>query len=223
MNSSRSCPDTGWMPLPDNNGHEIASPIDILRLTRAATRVLNESLDRQDTAATHAGGAAQRGQTLSQNLPPLVIEIHRPGSSTSKYLAYPRRIESEEISLLHGFFLNVGIECLVTLTTLDRESLQVAAAVRRCRHVHGRVHEVVLGFHRPIDPDHFVEQARVVPAPAVLVAAAPAPSAGEPGSSCSDSILEAAEELVSLAWRCGPPEERVQIESRLRALLGKAA
>lgn len=226
LNTGPRYPDTGGMPAPDNSNHESAQPIDTLRLTPAAARAINESLDRRDSAQTSGRNDASDpagARAFSANLPPLVMEIHRPGTAPTRYVAYPRSFQAEDMSLLHGFFLNNGTACFVTLRTLDQEAVQLAAEVRSCLHVHGRVHEVVLSFKQRIDPAHFVPRPTGAEASGETPRVHAPPHRGSPDAGGGDELLQVAEKLVSLAGRGGSPAERRSIEDRLRTLLGKAA
>lgn len=202
---------------------EANQPIDTLRLTEAAALTIGETLDRQSSAHD---GEAPAGVPV--RMLPLVMEIQQAGGAMAQYRVLPRRLGPDELALLHGFFLNVGTSCVLTMETLDHERVRVDAVVRRCRHAQGRIHEVVLSLSQRVDPAHFVKPAlRTGPTAAgngkETAAGAKGPSGAAIGGAIGDELVRAAERLVALAREGGSPDARRAIESRMRQLLGVRA
>lgn len=76
--------------------------------------------------------------------------------SATTYLMKPYDISHTGISLLHGTFVYPDTPCLITLLTLDGETVQVRGTVVRCRLVSGRVHELGVRFSESMNVDCFV-------------------------------------------------------------------
>lgn len=77
-------------------------------------------------------------------------------NSATQFVVRPRNISAGGLSFLHGSFIYNGTHCRVTLKTVDGEKVLASGIVRRCRCVHGRVHEVGLQFTNPIEVENFV-------------------------------------------------------------------
>ncbi len=87
----------------------------------------------------------------------IVVELD-PVSSPGRisYLMKPWDLAAFEIRLLHGTFIHEETKAVVILMASDDERVRAPGKVSRCRHVEGRVHEVVIQFDDPIDPENFV-------------------------------------------------------------------
>ena len=87
----------------------------------------------------------------------IVVELD-PVSSPGRisYLMKPWDLAAFEIRLLHGTFIHEETKAVVILMTADDERVRAPGKVSRCRHVEGRVHEVVIQFDHPIEPENFV-------------------------------------------------------------------
>ena len=87
----------------------------------------------------------------------IVVELD-PVSSPGRisYLMKPWDLAAFEIRLLHGTFIHEETKAVVILMASDDERVPTPGKVSRCRHVEGRVHEVVIKFDNPIDLENFV-------------------------------------------------------------------
>lgn len=73
------------------------------------------------------------------------------------YLVKPRNLSTTGFGFLYGSFLYPGSRCEVTLTTLEGLAIPVPGTIRRCVHLHGKVHEVGVAFDYAINLREFIQ------------------------------------------------------------------
>jgi hypothetical protein len=87
----------------------------------------------------------------------IVVELDPVGSpGRVSYLMKPWDLAAFEIRLLHGTYIHEETKAVVTLMASDDERVRAPGKVSRCRHIEGRVHEVVIQFDNPVEPENFV-------------------------------------------------------------------
>ena len=85
------------------------------------------------------------------------IEMYYPSSHIGRYRVVPRAVSPHGMSVLHGSFAYRGTRCLVLLDRIDGEPVELAGEVTECRHVSGKVHELLLSFMGAIDPPSLMD------------------------------------------------------------------
>ncbi len=86
----------------------------------------------------------------------IVVELDPVGTpGRVSYLMKPWDLAAFEIRLLHGTYIHEETKAIVTLMASDDERVRAPGKVSRCRHIEGRVHEVVIQFDTPIEPENF--------------------------------------------------------------------
>jgi len=102
--------------------------------------------------------SAKDGGSLKEaiaNLPRMLVRICHQTGNCNTYLVKPRDIHRHGICFLHGAFVHTGAQCSVLLRTREGDPTQLAARVIRCRHVVGRIHEIVATFETAIEMKEF--------------------------------------------------------------------
>jgi hypothetical protein len=133
--------------------------LDALRLSEAEQSQLLAKLER---AAHHVNVELRCRQRYRYHVREgLSLQI---AASNVAFVVRPRNLSAGGISVLHGAFLYPSTQCTITLKTLAGEPVRIPGRVVRCRCVHGRAHEVNIGFNEPIEMADFLApgQARCV-------------------------------------------------------------
>ncbi len=92
----------------------------------------------------------------------LTAELEHPGGSVRECKVFPRDLSVNRITLLVGSFLHTETRCLVTLPTVDGETVMVPGKVSRCAHVRGNAHEADIEFDLALDlNNHIAELSKV--------------------------------------------------------------
>ena len=121
--------------------------IDALRLNdRELAAIMARDAQRVADNAT----SAKRPGMVRDDLPRMIVRIcHQRGNCTT-YLVKPRDIHEHGMIFLHGSFVHEGAACFAILRDGAGRPTQIPATAFRCRHISGRVHELVAVFDRPI-------------------------------------------------------------------------
>ena len=88
----------------------------------------------------------------------LVVTIFHPGGSTVRYAVKPRNLSVNGVSFLHGGFLHLGTQCVVSLESRDGKRVNAIADVVRCVFHKRTVHEIGLKFRASVDLRRFLSQ-----------------------------------------------------------------
>lgn len=132
-------------PVPKKRWRQIMSHID-----RAG------ALFRGRQAGTPSGRERREHPRYPfNNLIGVMLEVGTVPESLGRYLVRSWNLSSEGLCFLHSGTLPTDTPCMVYLVTKDKETMMVTARVVRCRKINERVHEVGLGFDRPVDPAWF--------------------------------------------------------------------
>lgn len=123
--------------------------VDTLRISETeAAAILNQLDDQQ----------IQKSDDLRDNRrvtlrlgPGLVIEVHQPGGTSSKFLVRPRNISRTGLAFIHGGFLHKDTMCNVLFNTRSAGRVNVRGRVVRCRHIRGNLHEIGLKLLDELD------------------------------------------------------------------------
>lgn len=123
---------------------------DTLRLgelqCRSLIMRLNEDKSESERAIRHDYFERKR----------LVVELDPVGTpGRIAFLMKPWDLAAFEIRFLHGTFVHEDTRAIVILMAADDERVRAPGKVSRCRHIEGRVHEVVVQFDDPIEPENF--------------------------------------------------------------------
>lgn len=73
-----------------------------------------------------------------------------------RYAVLPRDLSSTGVGFLHGSFMHVDSDCVVSMPTLTGEWIDTPGNVVCCQHVQGKVHEIGVHFRQQIDPTRFL-------------------------------------------------------------------
>ncbi len=157
-------------------------PIDYLRMSDAEHRRLAAALDAQ---AVTPNGPDRRIQRVPYLVPcGINVRVRQPGGSDWQYyLIRPRNLSPQGMAFFHGGYLHNKTYCEVSLRRRDGSTVACTGEVVHCRFITGRIHEVGLCFHHPIDLRLFV---RTSEAPEMVVAVGPVRGS----ILCADDSLE---------------------------------
>ena len=122
--------------------------LDILRLSDARIRRILRDMETDIRCLLPGDDAVRVAYKPRERVQ---VEMYYQSAHIGRYLVVPRLIAPEGMTVLQGKFDYADTRCLITLRDADGDALEIAAKVRDCRHVAGRVHEVVLKFNEPID------------------------------------------------------------------------
>jgi hypothetical protein len=130
-----------------------ANVVDALRLNDRELAAITARLPDRESDAP--GKVRRNSGTGRDDLPRMLVRIcHQRGACTT-YLVKPRDVHEHGIVFLHGSYVHDGAVCFVILRDREGRPTQLSATVFRCRHISGRVHELVAVFDRPIRVDEY--------------------------------------------------------------------
>ena len=131
-------------------------PIDTLRLTQTERDLLIDGLEKsaRDSRVEHEGRTHERVGFNTKNFP---VTFTHPGGVETRCLVTARNLSIGGLGFLHGGFLHANTACAIELPTIFGDSRVIRGAVRSCRHVAGKIHEIGVRFDAPIDPYEFLE------------------------------------------------------------------
>lgn len=130
--------------------------IDTLKLSENERHQLMEALD--ETADEARFGNLRSDNRVPFEMPSgVVTKVYQPGGSVASYLIHPRNLSRTGMSFLHGAYVHDKSRCEVFLRTVKNQTAVIAAVVKWCRHVRGRIHEVGVHFNHPIVMSAFVK------------------------------------------------------------------
>lgn len=126
--------------------------IDALRLNdRELSAIMARATEREGDAAQ----AVRRNGGGRDDLPRMLVRIcHQRGNCTT-YLVKPRDVHEHGMVFLHGSYVHEGAACFALLRDRAGRPTQLPATIFRCRHIFGRVHELVAVFDRPICTEEY--------------------------------------------------------------------
>ena len=137
-----------------NNREQANVIVDSLRMSERDLMRLLAQIVARDGARTETNNARradlERAITESTGLPRTLVRICHPRGNCTTYLVKPRDIHTDGFVFLHGAFVHLGAECSMLVRARAGQPTQLSAKVIDCRHVSGRVHEVVASFDQPI-------------------------------------------------------------------------
>jgi len=145
-----------------NNREQTNVIVDSLRMSeRDLMRLLAQIVAREGGSARVEASNAQRAEleraiTESAGLPRTLVRICHPRGNCTTYLVKPRDIHTDGFVFLHGAFVHIGAECSMLVRACDARPTQLSAKVIACRHVTGRIHEIVARFDQPVRLEDYV-------------------------------------------------------------------
>lgn len=130
--------------------------IDTLRMTdRELVSLMARAQQGHDREAATSAGGRSAASDVRDNWPRLIVRVcHQRGQCTA-YLVKPRDIHEHGLVALHGSYVHEGAACSVILRNKAGQPEQIPATILRCRHIAGRVHELVAVFNLPLRPDDY--------------------------------------------------------------------
>lgn len=132
---------------------EVREPTNLVMDTlRMSERDLLRVLGQLAGAATDSPRGAENSCTVVANYPRAVMRLRdQTTGAWTTYLVKPRTIHEHGMTFLHGSYVHRGVRSDVLLRDATGQAAQLGGTVAMCRHVCGRIHEVVTTFERPID------------------------------------------------------------------------
>jgi CheY-like chemotaxis protein len=85
-----------------------------------------------------------------------VLSLIDEMGNRANFAVAPRDLSASGIGLLHGSFVHQKQRCQIGLRRLDGSVATINGVVRRCRHVHGRLHEIGIEFDERVSPTDFI-------------------------------------------------------------------
>jgi hypothetical protein len=123
--------------------------VDTLRMSeRELLRMLGQLAGGTGDAARNI----EHTCTVVMNYPRAVMRLRdRTMGAWNTYVVKPRAVHEHAMTFLHGSYVHRGVRSDVLLRDAHGRPVQLGGTVVMCRHVCGRVHEVVTTFDNPID------------------------------------------------------------------------
>ncbi|NJL30177.1 MAG: response regulator [Phycisphaerales bacterium] len=141
--------------MASSSPHKKVSCLDSLKLSEREHQELLQQL--RDEESQSKAKNRRNDQRIDYNITGgIIIQVHHPGGSVANYMIRTRNLSKHGMGFLHGNFLHSGTPCLVALRRIDHHTTTVAGEVRRCRLIHGRVHEIGIRFQAPIEIDQYI-------------------------------------------------------------------
>lgn len=109
----------------------------------------------QQTQPKMPAGAGKPTPLCVPNFARMLVRICHQADNCTTYLVKPRDVHRNGIIFLHGAFVHNGARCAVLLRTRNGKPVQLDAGIVSCRHVTGRIHELVAKFDAPIRMDDY--------------------------------------------------------------------
>lgn len=133
-------------------------PANTLRLEGAALTRMQETLDANENSSQAKMMMVRREHRRWQfRSSGTKVEVQHPDGQVVSIVLAARNLSAGGMSLLHSAFMHPGTKVTVHLRQHERGLVPLAAVVKRCRHVTGRLHEVGLKFEKPIDVTSFLD------------------------------------------------------------------
>ena len=142
--------------------HPPANPPSLINTLRSCERDMqramleeagvHESLASCPAVSAAVGDAAR----MVCEAPRAVLRALSPTTGKwTNYLVVPRSLQDDRMVLLMGVYVHVGVRCRVLLRRSDQKPAQLAAIVTSCRHVGGRMHEVIVILDQPVSAGEY--------------------------------------------------------------------
>jgi len=141
------------MPRPPSSRHPTS--LDALRLSAAEVEAINHELD-QKAEQFRGDNRRQDERHPYKRASKMVATVFHPGGTTTRYLIKPRNISRTGLAFLHGSFLHLGTQLVLSLETLHNAMVNVTGQTVHCKFVRGNVHEIGVRFTQPIDLAQFI-------------------------------------------------------------------
>ncbi|MCC7145181.1 MAG: response regulator [Phycisphaeraceae bacterium] len=130
------------------------NPIETIHLNpRERQRLLNKNTQQP----LKSGQAERRGLRVIYQPNELLISLLQPAGQRVTFRVMPRNLSAKGVGFVHGRYVHVGSECLVTLVNLAGMPTNIGGVVVQCRHEEGMLHQVSVKFHNLIDLEEFVK------------------------------------------------------------------
>lgn len=114
-------------------------------------------LSQLDLAPAPANPKYKRKMRIPYNSRNILMQFEEGLGGKAVFPVQGRNISVAGIAVIHTQFVHSGRRCIMMLPTVDGGArVDVLGKVSRCRHVTGRIHEVVIVFDAPIDVTDFI-------------------------------------------------------------------
>ncbi|MCC7145180.1 MAG: response regulator [Phycisphaeraceae bacterium] len=128
------------------------SPIETIHLNQKERQRIQA---KQVQQATIPDGKERRGLRVLFQPNDMLVSLSQTGRRVT-FRVLPRNLSAKGVGFVHGRYMHVGSECLVTLVNLSGDPTYVGGVVVQCRHEEGMLHQVSVKFHNLIDLEEYV-------------------------------------------------------------------
>lgn len=129
--------------------------LDTLRMTDKQWQAMLDEIDAQTRSFEGRDRRRESRRRYKKSLK-LIIRVEHPGGSAVTFRIRSRDISSCGIGFLHGSFIYPQTPCTIVLPTANGELMAIRGKAVRCRLLKGKLHEVGIEFHEPIDLEVFL-------------------------------------------------------------------
>jgi len=128
--------------------------VNALRLDREELEALLCNLNVEtDVSAEDSLRRTRRWGVQYQNA---VLTIEERRDAHTHFIVLPRNLSTGGLSVLHGGYIHPDTPCLVSMRTNGGTTKSHAGTVLRCQYISGRIHELGIRFHDPINPRDYL-------------------------------------------------------------------
>jgi hypothetical protein len=123
--------------------------VDTLGLSREAHDRLVARFN-QPMKASPDGRRTEPRRATSERIA-VLCQICDQHESDMYFAVRPRDVSQSGLGFLHGRYIHLGRECVVTFIFDQTQGLRLRGQVAHCDHVQQHVHKVGIRFHEPLD------------------------------------------------------------------------
>ncbi len=138
---------------PNANTEPKREPTNTVRISAVDLMRLDQEMNLKKSG-TNTRRAFIRWPFAKQSL---MVEMQQPGGAASSLHYACRNLSTTGMGILHSSYIHSGTRCNVHLPDLEGNVHPTCGKVMRCVHYKGVIHEVGIGFDKPLNIRDFVQ------------------------------------------------------------------
>lgn len=131
--------------------------VNTLRMDGATLAKVQEALDSTESASAKIGAIRRAHKRWQFRAPAVRIDITHPNGQVVPLVFACRNLSSGGVAVLHSAYMHPGTRVVVHLKHQQKGYQPIEGVVRRCRHVHGTVHEIGIKFAASVNVSAYME------------------------------------------------------------------
>ena len=112
--------------------------------------------DLNTDAGVGADESQRRTRRWGVHFQNAVLTVEERRDRHTHFIVLPRNLSTGGLGVLHGGFIHPGTACLVSMRTTTGKTRTHAGTILRCQYISGRIHELGIRFHQPINPKNYL-------------------------------------------------------------------